>query len=152
MIVVELPKRIAALGSWERACFERLFATSVAVGSSSSGAVVRKDQSEASRATSIFRISNRWTYEGAAFDPRRQRRTAPVNDTFIHLLRRCQTPGEACPLYPQEAGGTLPVPVPDDHCLLLEPRAKFDGYHTVIIFSEHNPLIYTEAAIVGSRR
>lgn len=149
MSVVDLPEHIAALKSSERVCFERLFATSVTNDRSSPHADTRIEHSENSYTASIVRVSNRWTYEGTAFDPRRQRRIAPVNDTFMRLLQRCQTPGKACPLCPQEVGGTLPVPVPDDHCLLWDPRIKFDGYHAVIIFSEHNPLIYTEAAITN---
>jgi len=112
-------------------------------------AIVLKKHSEGSTVAPIVRISNRWTYEGAAFDPRRKRRTAPVDDSFLRLLRRCQTSGESCPLCPQETGGTLSVPVSDDHCLILEPRVKFDGYHALVAFSEHNPLIFTQAAITS---
>lgn len=144
MMVVDLPNRVAALGIAERACFERLFVTSVTRDRRSPRADIR---SEVPLTASIVRVSNRWTYEGTAFDPRRQRRTAPVNGMFLRLLQRCQTPGQSCSLCPD--GGTLPVPVPDDHCLILDPRVKFDGYHALIAFTEHNPLIYTEAAIVS---
>ena len=149
MSVVDLPEHIAALESSERVRFERLFATSVTNDRPSPCADICMDRSEDSCATSIVRVSNRWTYEGVAFDPRRRRRTAPVNDTFMRLLQRCQTPGEGCSLCPEEIGGTLPVPMSNDHCLILDPRVKFDGYHTLIVFTEHNPLIYTEAAIAS---
>lgn len=148
MSVVDLPERVAALKSSERACFERLFAMSVTSDRLSPVAIVPEDRPEASRATSILRISNRWTYEGTAFDPRRKCRIASVSDAFLRLLQRCQTPGQSCSMCPKEIGGTLPVPVPDDHCLILDPRVKFDGYHALIAFTEHNPLVYTEAAIV----
>jgi hypothetical protein len=149
MSVVSLPERVDALANSERTCFERLFAMSVKSDRPSPGAIVREDRPGASRATSILRISNRWAFEGTAFDPRRKRRTAPVSDTFLQLLRRCQTPGQSCPLCPEEIGGSLPASISDDHCLILDPRVKFDGYHALIAFTEHNPLVYTEEAITS---
>jgi hypothetical protein len=149
MTVADLPEHIAALESPDQARFERLFATSVTSHRPSPRAAVRMDRSKEWYAAPIVRVSNRWTHEGTAFDLQRQRRTPSVDDAFMRLLQRCQTPGQACSLCPEEVGGTLPTPAPDGHCMILDPRAKFDGYHTLIVFSEHNPLVYTKAAIAS---
>jgi hypothetical protein len=147
MSVVDLPGRVAALSGSERARFERLFATSVRSDRLSPLATVWRERPKA--AAPILRVSNRWTFEGTAFDPRRKRRAASVSDAFLKLLRRCQTPGEFCPMCPEEMGGALSAPAPDAHYLIMDPQVKFDGYHALIAFTEHNPLLYTGTAIAS---
>jgi hypothetical protein len=141
----DLPEIIDGLNPSIQEVVERLFDISRihAKPSPSSG----RHKALSTKSQRIVRISNRWTYEGASFDEERLRR-APTEDPFFQrLLERCQEPQEPCWFCPESAGGKFPNPTPGQHCWTLDPPTRFDAYHTLIVFTEHNPLVYKEEAI-----
>ncbi len=41
------------------------------------------------------------------------------------------------------------MPFSYEHCMVLNPPVKHDGYHGLLLFKEHNPLVYTTPAIAN---
>jgi hypothetical protein len=148
-----LPGLLAALPAEERAVAERLFAVVESEGTIAPppemepwlartfGAV------EATLRQRIIRVTNRWTFEGATFNPLRSRR--PGSGTT-----------QAGPLeLPAELRERIEATVGDDFCdpehrtpadsfgrvrgrhvVTAANVAKAEGWHSVAIFDRHDPL------------
>jgi galactose-1-phosphate uridylyltransferase len=178
--IERLPELIAALPARERELAARLFQVSVTRGEIVPPAGMEPwlertfGSVEATRHQTIVRVINRWTYEGAIFNPLRSRR--PGSGT---------TPSNASPASPPQGGEgargrgaagevalapelreRIEAAAGDDFCHPLERTpadtfgrvqgrhvvtaanvAKAEGWHSVGIFDRHNPLAIDEALV-----
>jgi hypothetical protein len=148
-----LPQIIAALPDDERSLTNRLFQIDLAEGelvpppemmpwlekTFGSAAVALHQQ--------IVRVTNRWTFEGATFNPLRSRRpgsgttSSMVSALSPELRARIEDSGgdDFCdPLHrtPADTFGR----VQSKHVITAGNIAKADGWHSVGIFDRHNPL------------
>ncbi len=175
----QLPDLIAALPRHERELANRLFQVIV-----THGEIVPPPGMEpwlertfgsiaATRQQTVVRVINRWTYEGAIFNPLRSRRPGSGTTPAAGVL----TPQ---PPRPMGRGGVEPPPITlapelreriaaaegDDFCQpeertpadtfgLIRGRhvvtaanvAKAEGWHSVGIFDRHDPLAIDEALV-----
>ena len=147
--ITNLPRLIAELPGHDRSLVERLFAVEAVEGEiipppemepwlvSTFGLV------EAALRQRVVRVMNRWTFEGATFNPLRahrpisnagsasgasvpQRIEGTRGDDFCDPERRT----------PAEVFGRVRV----GQVSAVSNVAKADGWHAVLIFDEHDPL------------
>jgi hypothetical protein len=161
--IARLPELIAALPARERALAERLYAVEVAAGElepppemlpwieRTFGSV------EAARHQRVVRVTNRWTYEGASFNPLRARRpnagissASPVSDATLPpevraRIERTQGDDFCDPEHrtPADVFGR----VRGRHVRTAANLAKADGWHALLIFDRHDPLALDGALI-----
>ncbi len=147
--ITDLPRLIAELPDHERAVVERLFAVEAVEGVIAPPAEMEPwltetfGSVEAVLQQRIVRVMNRWTFEGAAFNLLRARRpiahvesasgaSVPQriegtrSDDFCDPERRT----------PAEVFGRVRV----GRVSAASNVAKADGWHSVLIFDEHDPL------------
>jgi hypothetical protein len=145
--IVALDSLVAALPAEERARFERIFQVSVTTGCTDPPETIHEWLAEhfgsvdAVRQQRVVRVTNRVVGEGALFNGLRARRP-------VEPLSKCEGLEEAME---RSAGGPFCRPMegtPADtfgrtqgeHCLTASNVAKYDGWHTVVIFENHHPL------------
>jgi hypothetical protein len=147
--ITDLPRLIAELPNHGRALVQRLFAVEAAEGviapppemepwlASTFGSV------EATLRQRIVRVMNRWTFEGATFNPLRARRPiAPMESASGSSVRQrvvAARGDDFCdPEWrtPAEVFGRVRV----GRVSAASNVAKVDGWHAVLIFDEHDPL------------
>jgi hypothetical protein len=147
--ITDLLALIAALPPQERDLVKRLFAIEAAEGviappvEMEPWLVAMFGSVEAALRQRVLRVMNRWTFEGAAFNPLRARRPisggggapranekerieAARGDDFCDPERRT----------PAEVFGRVRV----GQVSASSNVARADGWHAVLIFDEHNPL------------
>lgn len=150
--IADLPALIASLPVEEQTLVDRLFEVVADVGvmvpppemvpwlEQTLGSVA------AVREQSVVRVMNRWTCEGASFNPLRARRpgagAAEADAERLAAVRRRieETRGDdfCDPAHhtPEESFGR----VFGRHCRTAANLARADGWHGVVIFDEHDPL------------
>ncbi|HEX6799782.1 MAG TPA: hypothetical protein VF116_18880 [Ktedonobacterales bacterium] len=171
----QLPELIAALPDHERELAGRLFQVIV-----TRGAIVPPPEMEpwlgrtfgsvaATRQQTIVRVINRWTYEGAIFNPLRSRRpgsgTTQPGATSVgapggrpesprlamapELRERIETTlgDDFCQPETRTPADTFGR-VRGEHVLTAANVAKAEGWHSVGIFDRHDPLAIDEALVV----
>ena len=168
----QLPARVAALPEDLRALVEQLFEIVEAEGviapptemepwlARTFGAV------EATLRQRIIRVTNRWTFEGATFNPLRSRRPGSGATQAATLAAR-QAPAQAGPLeIPPELRERIKATEGDDFCdpehrtpadsfgrvrgrhvVTAANVAKAEGWHSVAIFDRHDPLAIDSALV-----
>lgn len=149
LTITQLPGLIAALPEPERALVERLFAVEAAEGEIAPPAEMEPwlaetfGSVEATLRQRVVRVMNRWTYEGAAFNPLRARR--PISGpgqapgASVHLRIEAARGDDFCDLErrtPAEVFGRVRV----GQVSAASNVARADGWHAVLIFDEHDPL------------
>jgi hypothetical protein len=164
----QLPARVAALPPDARALVEQLFEIVEAEGviapppemepwlARTFGAV------EATLRQHIIRVTNRWTFEGATFNPLRSRRPGSGATQAA-----AQAPAQAGPLeLPPELRERIAATEGDDFCdpehrtpadsfgrvrgrhvVTAANVAKAEGWHSVAIFDRHDPLAIDNALV-----
>jgi hypothetical protein len=152
--ITQLPELVSALPDADRARFERIFALSAAVGNlrapetmvpwlnSTFGGLNSVENQR------IIRVSNLVTGEGTLFNELRARR--PVRSalqTDSGLASALQDDPWANPLQntPEDAFGRLT----NNHGVTAANIAKYDAVHSIIVFSEPDPLAFTEESVVA---
>lgn len=149
---------VAALPPRERALVDRLFQIVVSEGETvpppeMSSWIERSFGSvEAVRRQRVVRVLNRWTFEGAVFNPLRAHRPgagtssdAPPDKDILARIEAAR-PDDFCDPFnktPADIFGR----VRGRHMLTGANVAKADGWHSVAIFEQHNPLAI-DAALV----
>lgn len=103
---------------------------------------------EAVREQRIVRVTNRVTYEGALFNELRAKRPMEAKGG-----------AEAQETIAKAAGDPFCLPLtgtPSDvfgritgtHAITASNIAKYDGFHGVLVFAEHDPLAETDASVI----
>jgi hypothetical protein len=149
MRITDLPELIEALPQGDRALANRIFAVSGTTG--------RLDPPEAMRAwiensfgsmsavrdQRIVRVTNRVTLEGTLFNGLRAARPLDTGVSVDLEREIAATAGD--PFCHPEEGTPADVfgRVRGEHSVTASNVAKYDGFHGVIVFDDHNPLRLT---------
>jgi hypothetical protein len=95
----------------------------------------------------IIKLTNRITLEGTLYNPLRGGRPADiVSNEDVHASIEGTRGGPFCSperLTPEDEFGR----VRGEHCLTASNVAKYDGYHGLVIFDEHDPLRFTHQEV-----
>jgi hypothetical protein len=151
--VLNLDRLVAALPEPSQARFERLFHVSVATGElrppphmyrwieryfGSVDAILRQK---------VVRVTNRATMEGALFNDLRAKRPLEARiPAALHEELARSAPDPFCePLVntPEDVFGRIT----GRYCVTASNIAKYDGWHGVIVFNDHDPLVFDEEAV-----
>jgi galactose-1-phosphate uridylyltransferase len=152
--ITELATQVSALPEADKTRFERIFKLGTTTGRTAPPQAMQPwierqfGSIEAVRQQRIIKITNLVTLEGALFNELRARRPieAPSGNKELAEIIQESRGGAFC--NPEE--GT-----PADtfgrlrgrHAVTASNVAKYDGWHGVIIFVEHNPLHFTPAQV-----
>jgi hypothetical protein len=155
--ITELEERIAALPPDARAAAERIFAVSSTVGRLEAPAEMRDwiikqfGSVEAVTTQRIVRVTNLVLLEGALFNDVRARRPAEVKgaDEVREVIERSRNDPFCHPETgtPQDTFGRIR----GEHGITASNIAKYDGYHGVLVFDEHDPLAAMDAETIRDR-
>ncbi len=151
--IVDLPKLVRTLPDHEQALFHRLFLVSESVGElraplSMHGWIGRLFGSLAAvERQTIIRTTNLVTMEGALFNALRASR--PFESQHAEEVEALVNSGTGDPFCsplqstPEDVFGR----VRGRHSVTASNVAKYDAFHGVVVFDEHNPLRFDEESI-----
>ncbi len=163
--ITDVVDLVSALPAADQEAFERLFRISTTVGYLNPPEEMHSwiekhfGSVEAVRSQRIVKITNLVTLEGALFNEIRARRPLETEET-VKLTREFRENGDPfCkPLVgtPEDVFGR----VRGKHSITASNVAKYDGFHGLVIFDEHNPLAfsaeevsdYIDTALAWARR
>ncbi|MDP9265685.1 MAG: hypothetical protein M3O91_06155 [Chloroflexota bacterium] len=149
--MVVLQELLAELTDDVRAAAERIFAVSTVTGTLDPPAEMHEwiaklfGSVDAVRAQKIVRVTNVTTLEGALFNELRSRR--PVEVKGGEQVRDTIAKSAGDPFCAPETG----TPADDfgrivgEYSVTASNIAKYDGYHGVLVFREHDPLVRLDA-------
>ncbi len=147
--IVYLEELIQALPTGERERFDRIFKVSATVGElqppPSMYDWIQKyfGSVEAVRKQRIVKVTNLITLEGSLFNELRASRPMEARDSSNLTQAIMSNIGDPfCrPLEgtPADVFGRIQ----GEHCLTASNVAKYDGFHGLVIFNEHNPLLFS---------
>lgn len=145
--ITQLDSLVAALPGDERARFERIFQIAVTTGRSAPPETMygwlaeHFGSVEAVREQRIVRVTNRVLGEGALFNQLRAQRPLQGGAEGVALEETLQESAGGPFCRPREA---TPADVfgriEGQHSLTASNVAKYDGWHSVIVFKDHHPL------------
>jgi galactose-1-phosphate uridylyltransferase len=147
--ITELPALIEKLGPEDRALADRIFEVSATTGRLDPPEAMRAwieksfGSVEAVREQQIAKVTNRVTLQGTLFNGLRASR--PL-DTGVSLdLEREIEATASDPFCSPEEGTPADVfgRVKGEYAITASNVAKYDGFHGVIVFDDHNPLHLT---------
>src|SRR2546428_9473130 len=155
--ISELEERIAALPPEARAAAERIFAVSTTTGRLDPPPEMREWITKqfgsvgAVMTQRIVRVTNLVMMEGALFNDLRARRPVEVKggDEVRETIERAR--GD--PFCHPETGTPADTfgRIRGEHGLTASNIAKYDAYHGVLIFDEHDPLVRMDAEVIRDR-
>jgi hypothetical protein len=155
--IAELEERIAALRPEARAAAERIFAVSSTVGRLDPPPEMRDwitkqfGSVDAVLAQKIVKVTNLVTLEGALFNDLRARRPLEVKgaDEVRETIERSRND----PFCHPETGTPADTfgRVRGEHGITASNIAKYDGYHGVLVFDEHDPLAPMDPEVIRDR-
>ena len=151
--ISNLEKLVRALPAVERERFARMFKVTSTIGELKPPAsmhdwiVKHFGSEEAVRTQQVVKVTNLITVEGSLFNELRANRPMEVR-TFDDLdeIINGSTGDPFCqPLEgtPEDIFGR----VEGTHCVTASNVAKYDGFHGIIVFDEHNPLRFSAEAV-----
>jgi len=151
--IAHLDEYVDALSDQERAVFDRVYHLCVALGEQvvpgsmeewveaafGSVAAVQKQR--------IVKLLNLITMEGALFNALRGTRPTDFSreEDVLSAIERTRG-GPFCQpeqMTPEDTFGRIR----GRHCITASNIAKYDGYHSLVIFDEHNPLCITRERV-----
>ena len=152
--ITELDAQVALLTAEERERFERIFHLSVTTGQVVPPQAMHTwitgqfGSVRAVRQQRIVKVTNRITLEGALFNELRARRPleAPPEEGDLQETIRTATGGPFCHPETGTPADTFGR-IRGRHALTASNVAKYDGWHGVIIFDEHDPLHFTAVQV-----
>src|SRR5919206_1769502 len=153
--ITNLPDLLSGLSPQEHAIAERLFEVSTTTGRldppEAMYAWIEKSFGSIDHITAqrIVKVTNRITLEGTLFNELRASR--PL-DTGVSLdLDREIAATEGDPFCHPQEGTPADVfgRVEGEHATTASNIAKYDGFHGVIVFDDHNPLHLTPEKVAG---
>jgi hypothetical protein len=155
--IAELEDRIAALPPDARAAAGRIFSVTSTVGHLDPPPEMRDwitkqfGSVEAVTTQRIIRVTNLVMLEGALFNDLRARRPAEVKgaDEVREVIERSRNDPFCHPETgtPADSFGRIR----GEHGITASNIAKYDGYHGVLVFDEHDPLAPMDAAVIHDR-
>src|SRR2546421_7305826 len=155
--IAELEERIAALPPEARAAAERIFAVSSTVGRLDPPPEMREwivkqfGSVDAVMAQKIVKVTNLVMLEGALFNDLRARRPLEVKgaDEVRETIDRSRND----PFCHPETGTPADTfgHIRGRHGMTASNIAKYDGYHGVLVFDEHDPLAPMDAETIRDR-
>jgi hypothetical protein len=155
--IAELEDRIAALPPDARSAAERIFSVSTTashlVPPPEMHEWIKKQfgSVEAVTTQQIVRVTNRVLLEGALFNDLRARRPSEVKgaDELRETIERSRND----PFCRPETGTPADTfgRIKGEHGITASNIAKYDAYHGLLIFDEHDPLAPMDAAIIRDR-
>jgi hypothetical protein len=151
--VLDIEQFVATLSHGSQERFQRLFHVGSAVGAIHPPAHMHRwieryfGSVEATRAQKVVKITNRITLEGALFNELRARRPleARIPDALhAELARNAPDPFDE-PLLntPEDSFGRIR----GRRCITASNIAKYDGWHGVLVFDDHDPLAFDEESV-----
>jgi hypothetical protein len=153
MSIVDLDEAIGALPTEERVLLSRIFDVRTMMGRLRIPAPLadwikgRFGSLEAVEEQKIVKVTNLITLEGSLFNALRAKRPMEVSDASnLDEVVKCAQNDQFCrPLEntPEDIFGRIN----GRSCVTAGNVAKYDGYHGIVIFNEHNPLAFTEGDI-----
>lgn len=154
--VVDLDRIVDELPDQHRETFYRLFDVTPSVGRLVPPDHMRRwidkyfGGVDAVREQKVIKVTNRWTLEGSLFNELRARRPLEARipaDLADEIARSAPDPFcEPEMNTPEDVFGRIR----GRHALTASNIAKYDGFHGVVIFHEHDPLAFTEAAVADA--
>jgi hypothetical protein len=149
--IVDLARRIADLDSQKRTRVERIFQVTETVGHLDPPDEMRVwieklfGSVDAVRSQHIVRVTNRVTFEGALFNELRARR--PMEAKGAEDARAEIAKSEGDPFCHPETGTPADVfgRIRGAHAQTASNIAKYDGFHGVLVFDEHDPTATVDA-------
>jgi len=151
--IAHLPDIVTALPSSERELFHRLFHVSITVGRLNPPPSMHPwieehfGSLEAVLNQRIIKVTNLVTWEGALFNEIRSQR--PMEATVKADLREAIIESKGDPFChpmegtPEDSFGR----VKGSHSITASNIAKYDGFHGLVIFDEHDPLRFTQEEV-----
>jgi hypothetical protein len=148
--IVELPKIISLLSPEEKKLFDRLFLVQESLGK----LVLPKEMipwadksfgdHHSVEEQRIIKVFNRQSFESALFNELRARR--PISATTDEDAAKTIKESEGDPFCKPLTGTPTDTfgRVRGWHCVSASNVAKYDALHGLIIFKQHNPLLFTE--------
>ncbi len=159
MTIAQLPDLIAALPPRKRTRARRLFQVEVSEGIIEPPAEMAPwiertfGSVEAARRQRIIRVMNRWTFEGATFNPLRAQRPgagtttgAPADPPELRERIARAEGDDFCQPETRTPADTFGR-VRGAHSVTAANVAKADGWHGVAIFDRHDPLALDEPLV-----
>ena len=144
--IVHIQDLVKSLSAEDRALFERIFRVDCTTGELEPPPPMhgwiesRFGSVEAVRRQRIVKVVNLVTMEGALFNELRASRPMEAKaDQDLEATIESQRGGPFCrplELTPADSFGR----VRGKHCITASNIAKYDGFHGLVIFDEHNPL------------
>ena len=155
--IVELEERIASLDPETRAAAERIFSVTTTVGRLDPPVEMREwitkqfGSVDAVIAQTVVRVTNLVTFEGALFNDLRARRPAEVKggaDT-----RETIEKARGDPFCHPESGTPADTfgRIKGAHGITASNVEKYDGYHGVLVFDDHDPLVPMTDDVIRDR-
>jgi hypothetical protein len=152
--VLDIEELVGTLSHDSRERFQRLFHVSSVIGHVNPPEHMHRwieryfGSVEVTRAQKVVKITSRITLEGALFNELRARRPieARIPDALhAELARNAPDPFDE-PLLntPEDSFGRIQ----GRHCITASNIAKYDGWHGVLIFDQHDPLTFDEESVV----
>lgn len=153
--ITNLQALISALSTEERTIADRIFDVSTTMGRlvppEAMHAWIEKSFGSIDRVTAqrIVKVTNRITLEGTLFNELRASRPLDTG-VSLDLDREVATTG-GDPFCNVEVGTPADVfdRVKGEHATTASNIAKYDGFHGVVVFDDHNPLHLTPEKVAG---
>ncbi len=153
--IVQLEDGLADLDADARAAADRIFSVSATTGRLDAPpemhAWITKlfGSVDAVREQRIVRVTNRVTFEGALFNDLRAMRPIEVKGgDEVHATIESSRGDPFCHPETGTPADTFGR-IAGEHGVTASNVAKYDGYHGVLVFTEHDPLAPASAAIVS---
>jgi hypothetical protein len=154
--IVALDQIVANLPSEERELFDRFFHLSSTVGELNPPQTMYRwiekyfGSVDAVRRQKVVKLTNRWTLESSLFNELRAHR--PLEARIPSALAEEIARSHPDPFDDPEANTPEDVfgRIHTRHAVTASNIAKYDGFHGVVVFDEHDPLAFTEETVVGA--
>lgn len=154
--IVALDEIVHTLDGEDRELFDRLFHLSTTVGELNPPETMHRwiekyfGSVEAVRRQKVVKVTNRWTLESSLFNELRAHR--PLEARIPSALAEEIARSHPDPFDDPEAN------TPEDvfgriygrHAITASNIAKYDGFHGVVVFDEHDPLAFTEETVISA--
>lgn len=154
--IVALDTIVNELQGEDRELFDRLFHLSSTVGELHPPQTMHRwiekyfGSVDAVRRQKVVKVTNRWTLESSLFNELRAHR--PLEARIPSALAEEIARSHPDPFDDPEANTPEDVfgRVQGRHAITASNIAKYDGFHGVVVFDEHDPLAFTEETVTGA--